>query len=99
MPRCAATCFPVWHDCATVLTGELRVKQVFEEMREHEVERDTVTYTALIDACARGHRRQDALEVFAAMRAEGVPPNTVLPLCDVAVFTMTVHKSLYLLSS
>jgi hypothetical protein len=39
---------------------------VYSEMQSNtEVEMDVVTYTSVIDACARAGRRDQALQVFA----------------------------------
>merc|ERR1719389_563736 len=49
---------------------------VLKEMRDTDgLVPDEVLYNSLLDGCAKEHRLQEALDLFATMRAEGVRPS------------------------
>merc|ERR1719487_1654217 len=49
---------------------------VLREMRDTDgLAPDEVLYNSLLDGCAKEHRLQEALDLFASMRAEGVRPS------------------------
>merc|ERR1719207_490101 len=49
---------------------------VLQEMRDKDgLVPDEVLYNSLLDGCAKEHRLQEALDLFATMRAEGVRPS------------------------
>merc|ERR1719450_325468 len=49
---------------------------VFQEMRDTDaLVPDEMLYNSLLDGCAKEHRLQEALDLFATMRAEGVKPS------------------------
>merc|ERR1719387_572487 len=55
---------------------------VFQEMRDVDaLVPDEMLYNSLLDGCAKEHRLQEALDLFAMMRAEGVRPSN-FTLCN-----------------
>ena len=49
---------------------------MLKDMREEaKFQPDEILYNGLLDGCAREHRLQEALDLFAQMRAEGVKPS------------------------
>ena len=49
---------------------------VLQEMRDTDgLAPDEVIYNSLLDGCVKEHRLQEAMDLFALMRAEGLRPN------------------------
>merc|ERR1719502_1402628 len=56
--------------------------EVFQEMRSTStLVPDEMLYNSMLDGCAKEHRLQEALDLFASMRAEGVRPSN-FTLCN-----------------
>merc|ERR1719158_381464 len=60
-------CFAGDVDAAFAVLAEMR--------KEGKLQPDEVFYNSLLDGCAKEHRLQEALDLFATMRAEGVKPS------------------------
>merc|ERR1719230_2051403 len=60
-------CFSGNIDAAFAVLAEMRKNGNFQP--------DEVFYNSLLDGCAKEHRLQEALDLFAVMRAEGVKPS------------------------
>merc|ERR1719321_2117794 len=54
-----------------------RALQLFDEMKENEINIGVVTYNTLIDACARVGEMQQAAELFSSMCASGIEPDLI----------------------
>ena len=52
--------------------------ELFEHMREREIEASQVTYGILLDGCINENQLTKAREVFETMTKAGLPMNTVL---------------------
>merc|ERR1719161_1431640 len=60
-------CFAGDVDAAFAVLAEMR--------KEGKFQPDEVFYNSLLDGCAKEHRLQEALDLFAVMRAQGVRPS------------------------
>jgi pentatricopeptide repeat protein len=54
-----------------------RALQLFNEMKDNEINIGVVTYNTLIDACARVGEMQQAAELFTTMCASGIEPDLI----------------------